>query len=85
VALLKDTDGRIVIDVPVAGSLDDPDFRIGQAVERVIVDRLSKAAVSPFSLLGAMFGGAGDELAYQEFAPGAVTPLPAEARSSISC
>jgi hypothetical protein len=80
VALLKDTDGRIVIDVPVAGSLDDPDFRIGQAVERVIVDRLSKAAVSPFSLLGAMFGGAGDELAYQEFAPGAVTPLPAESK-----
>jgi hypothetical protein len=79
VALLKDIDGNIVIDVPVKGSLDDPDFKIGRVVLRVIVNLLTKAAVSPFSLIGAMFGGGGDELAYQEFALGEVNPLPAEA------
>lgn len=70
VALLKDMDGKIVIDVPVQGSLDDPEFRIGRVVLRVIVNLLTKAATSPFTLLGAAFGGGGDELAFQEFAPG---------------
>ncbi|MFT3870119.1 MAG: DUF748 domain-containing protein [Nibricoccus sp.] len=70
IALLKDLDGKIVIDLPVQGSLDDPNFRIGKVVLRVIVNLLTKAAVSPFSLIGSMFGGGGEELAYQEFAPG---------------
>ncbi len=78
VALLKDLDGRIVIDVPVEGSLDDPEFSIGKVVWRVIGNLLTKAAVSPFSLVGSMFGGGGEELSYQEFAPGAMVPLPAE-------
>lgn len=70
VALLKDTDGKIAIDLPVEGDLKDPSFRIGKVVGRVIVNLLTKAAVSPFSLLGAMFGGGGDELAFQDFAAG---------------
>ena len=70
VALLKDTDGKIVIDVPVQGTADDPNFRIGRVVMRVIVNLLTKAAVSPFALLGSAFGGGGDELGYQEFVPG---------------
>jgi hypothetical protein len=79
VALLKDLDGKIVIDVPVEGDLGDPSFRIGKVVWRVIGNLLTKAAVSPFALLGSMFGGGGEELSYQEFAPGATVPLPAEA------
>ncbi|MFI5356720.1 MAG: DUF748 domain-containing protein [Opitutales bacterium] len=78
VALLKDIDGQIVIDVPVQGSLDDPNLRIGRVVLRVIVNLLTKAAVSPFALLGSMFGGGGDELAWQEFAPGSSALLPSE-------
>ena len=78
VALLKDIDGKIVIDLPVQGTLGDPNFRIGKVVLRVIVNLLTKAATSPFSLLGSMFGGGGDELAYQEFSPGGSELLPAE-------
>lgn len=78
VALLKDMDGKIVIDLPVQGSLDDPEFRIGKVVWRVIINLLTKAAVSPFALLGSMFGGGGDELAFQEFSPGGSALLPAE-------
>jgi hypothetical protein len=78
VALLKDINGNIVIDLPVQGSLDDPNFRIGRVVLRVVVNLLTKAAVSPFSLLGAAFGGGGEELGYQEFAPGSAVLQPAE-------
>ncbi len=78
VALLKDLDGNIVIDVPVEGRIDDPDFHIGKVVWRVIGNLLAKAATSPFSLLGSMFGGGGDELAYQEFTPGGHDLLPTE-------
>jgi hypothetical protein len=70
VALLKDLNGQIFIDLPVQGSLDDPEFRIGKVVWRVVGNLLTKAAVSPFSLVGSMFGGGGEELAFQEFAPG---------------
>lgn len=78
VALLKDMNGQIVIDVPMTGSIDDPSLRIGKVVLRVIVNLLTKAAVSPFALLGSMFGGGGDELAFQEFAPGGSDLLPTE-------
>lgn len=78
VALLKDIDGKIVIDLPIQGSLDDPNFRIGRVVLRVVVNLLTKAAVSPFGLVGSMFGGGGDELAFQEFSPGGSELLPAE-------
>jgi len=78
VALLKDLDGKVVIDLPVQGSLGDPEFRIGKVVLRVVVNLLTKAAVSPFSLIGSMFGGGGDELAYQEFSPGSSELEPAE-------
>jgi hypothetical protein len=80
VALLKDTDGQIVIDVPIQGTTDDPNFRIGRVVLRVVVNLLTKAAVSPFSLLGAAFGGGGDELGYQEFAPGSAEIQPGEVK-----
>lgn len=78
VSLLKDVDGKIVIDLPVQGTLGDPNFRIGKVVLRVIVNLLTKAAVSPFALVGSMFGGGGQELAFQEFSPGSSALLPAE-------
>ena len=70
IAILKDREGKIILDVPIEGSLDDPKFRIGKVVTRVVVNILEKVATSPFSLLGALFGGGGEELAYQDFAPG---------------
>ena len=71
VALLRDTSGRIVIDVPVQGSLDDPNFRIGRVVLRVITNLLVKVATSPFSLIGSMFGGEkGQDLSFLQYAAG---------------
>jgi hypothetical protein len=70
IAILKDRDGKIVLDVPVEGSLDDPKFRIGKVVTRAILNILTKVATSPFSVLGALFGGGGEELGWQDFAAG---------------
>jgi hypothetical protein len=78
VAILKDRDGKIVLDVPVEGSLDDPKFHIGKVVTRAIVNILTKVATSPFSLIGAAFGGGGEELGYQDFAPGNAELTPAD-------
>ena len=77
IALLKDRNGQILLDVPVEGSLDDPKFRIGKVVMHTLLNILEKAATSPFSLLGAVFGGGGEELSYQDFAPGSAVLLPA--------
>ena len=68
IAILKDRDGKIVLDVPIEGSIDDPKFRIGKVVTRAIVNILEKVTTSPFSLLGALFGGGGEELGWQDFA-----------------
>jgi hypothetical protein len=70
VAILKDRDGKIVLDVPIEGSLGDPKFRVGKVVTRAIENILEKVATSPFSLLGAAFGGGGEELGWQDFAAG---------------
>jgi len=78
VAIMKDRDGKIVLDVPIEGSLDDPKFHVGKVVTRAVVNILEKVATSPFSLLGAVFGGGGEELGYQEFAVGSAELTPAD-------
>jgi hypothetical protein len=69
VALLKDRNGVIDVNLPISGSLDDPEFSVGGVILRVLINLIAKAATSPFALLGAAFGG-GEELSYVEFQPG---------------
>jgi len=66
IALLKDRKGLIELDVPVSGSLDDPQFSVFRIVIKVLINLIAKAATAPFALLGALFGG-GEELSYMEF------------------
>ncbi|WP_354685021.1 DUF748 domain-containing protein [Cupriavidus necator] len=79
VSLLKDRNGVIDVNLPVSGSLSDPEFSIGGVIVRVLVNLLTKAITSPFSLIGSAFGGAGggEELGYVEFAPGTASLTPA--------
>jgi hypothetical protein len=69
VAVLTDRKGQINLDVPVSGSLDDPDFTIGRVILRALVNILEKVATSPFSLLGSVVGG-GEELKEIAFTTG---------------
>ncbi len=69
VALLKDRKGQISLDVPVRGSLDDPEFSVLRLVLKVLRDLVAKAATAPFAMLGALVGG-GEELSFVEFGAG---------------
>ncbi|HMP82411.1 MAG TPA: DUF748 domain-containing protein [Verrucomicrobiota bacterium] len=70
VGVLKDSEGKILLDIPIEGSLDDPQLRFRKVIARAIVNIITKIATSPFSMLGAVFGGSGQEVSYQDFAPG---------------
>ena len=70
VALLKNSRGEIDLNLPIGGSLDDPEFSVGGLVFKVIVNLLTKAITSPFALVGSLFGGNGEELSWLDFEPG---------------
>lgn len=76
VALLKNRHGEIDINLPISGSLDDPDFSVGGIVVQVILNLLGKAVTSPFALIGSLFGG-GEELSHVDFAAGSARLTPA--------
>jgi hypothetical protein len=77
VALLKDRNGVIDVQLPVSGTLDDPKFRLGPIIWKAFVGLLTKIVTAPFAALGALFGG-GDELAYVDFAAGSAELSQAE-------
>jgi hypothetical protein len=79
VALLKDRNGQINLDVPLSGRTDDPQFRVAPLILKVIINLMVKAATSPFSMLGALVGG-GEELSFVEFTPGHYDISEAEAQ-----
>lgn len=80
VALLKNLKGEIDINLPIAGSLDDPEFSVGGLVVKVIVNLLVKAVTSPFALLGSVFAS-GEDLSQIEFDAGrAAITQPAQQR-----
>jgi hypothetical protein len=75
VALLKDSRGVIDLNIPVSGSLNDPQFSIGGVIWEVVKNLLLKAVTAPFSLITGAFnavggGGGGAELNYIEFDAG---------------
>lgn len=77
IALLKDVNGTISLDVPLSGRLDDPQFKLGPIILKVVMNMLVKAAASPFKLLGALVGG-GEELSFVQFNPGSSDPATGE-------
>lgn len=72
-ALLRDSNGVIEVNLPISGNLASPDFGVGQVVMRTFVNLLAKAATSPFSMLGSiaeLAGLSGEELGQMSFEPG---------------
>jgi uncharacterized protein involved in outer membrane biogenesis len=73
VALLADSNGVIDLDVPLSGSLNDPQFRVWPIVWKVIGNVITKALTSPFSLISGLTGGSQggtEELAHVAFDTG---------------
>ncbi|MFN0305772.1 MAG: DUF748 domain-containing protein [Burkholderiales bacterium] len=82
VALLKDRNGVIDINLPISGSLNDPEFSLGGLITTVITNLIIKAATSPFALLAAAFGSGGEDLGYVEYESGRAN-LSAEAEGKL--
>jgi len=67
VALLKDRNGVIDINLPVSGSINDPQFSVFGIVLKIIGNLLLKALTAPFALLS---GGGSEDLSFVGFEPG---------------
>jgi hypothetical protein len=77
-AILKDSDGRIDLGVPVSGNMNDPQFSYGSIVWKAIGNIMTKIVTSPFRALGSLFGVSGDKLESIDFDAGSDTVLPPE-------
>lgn len=81
VALLKDRDGNIDVNLPISGSLDDPKFSMGGIIVKAIVNLIFKAMTAPFALIANLPSGE-QELSYLEFGYGSAA-LPPDAESKL--
>lgn len=77
-ALLKDSDGRIDLGLPVTGDLDDPQFSYGAIIWKAVVNVITKVVTAPFRALGGLLGGNADTFEAVEFDPGSARLLPPE-------
>jgi uncharacterized protein involved in outer membrane biogenesis len=66
-ALLKDSHGVIDVNLPVRGSLNDPEFSVGGLILKLVLNLIGKAITSPFALFS---GSDAPEDAQIPFAPG---------------
>jgi len=83
VALLADRNGVIDLDIPLSGSLNDPQFRIGPLIFKIILNVIGKALTAPFSLLSGAWGGGDGDRSVVAFAPGSAL-LSGEAQLSLN-
>ena len=82
-ALLADRNGVIDLDLPVSGSINDPQFSLGSVIGKAIGNLIVKVVSAPFKLLASAFGGGeASELSRIDFAPGVAT-LDDPARESL--
>jgi hypothetical protein len=79
VALLKESDGRIRLAVPVRGDLDNPKFEYGTLIREAVGNVLRRIVTAPFRFIAGVFGGKGEEdLQNVVFDPGSARLAPAE-------
>ncbi|WP_166364492.1 DUF748 domain-containing protein [Pseudomonas akapageensis] len=71
VALLKDTEGNISIELPVSGNLNDPQFSVMPIVWQTLRNLVLRAVQAPFKFIGGLVSGGGaEDLGSVAFAPG---------------
>ncbi|VVO43429.1 DUF748 domain-containing protein [Pseudomonas fluorescens] len=83
IALLKDVDGKISIELPVTGDLNNPQFSVMPIVWQTLRNLIVKAAAAPFKMIGGLVSGGGSQdLGTVSFAPGS-SDLSKEAEGSL--
>ena len=71
IALLKDSDGKISIELPVSGDLNNPQFSVMPIVWQTLRNLVVRAATAPFKFIGGLVtGGGAEDLGNVSFAPG---------------
>ena len=83
VALLKDTQGRIAIELPVQGDLNNPQFSVMPIVWQTLRNLVLRAAQAPFKFVAGLVSGGGDtDLSTVPFDAGSAD-LDADARQAL--
>jgi len=77
-ALLKDSDGQIKLDLPIKGNMANPDFSYEHLIWNTLGNVLKKIIAAPFSFLSRIIGIDADKLKYVEFASAGTEILPPE-------
>lgn len=67
--ILKDKDDKILIEMPVKGNIDNPEFNYMKVVWKTLGNLLVKVATSPARALGSALGINSDELEFMGVAP----------------
>jgi len=78
VALLKDAQGKIELDVPIEGSVDDPEFAYRKVIWAAFKRIMINVTTAPFRFLGRLVGIEGDDLEFVSFEAGRSGLLPPE-------
>ena len=82
VALLKDTQGRIAIELPVQGDLNNPQFSVMPIVWQTLRNLVLRAAQAPFKFIAGLVGGSNVDLSTVPFVAGSAE-LPGDARQAL--
>ena len=77
-AILKDSDGRIDLGLPVSGDMNDPQFSYGALIWKAVGNVLTKIVTAPFRALGNLLGISADKLESIDFDAGSAVLLPPE-------
>ena len=84
VALLKDSDGKISIELPVTGDLNNPQFSVMPIVWQTLRNLVVRAATAPFKFIGGLVtGGGSEDLGNVSFAAGS-SELNKDAESALN-
>ena len=67
--ILKDKDDKILIDMPIKGDVDNPEFNYMKVVWKTLGNLVVKVATSPARALGNALGLNGDDLAFMAVDP----------------
>jgi hypothetical protein len=83
-AILRDKDGLIELDVPVEGNIDDPSFRLGKVIWNGIANVFTKLVTAPFAALAKLAGGGGgSRLDVVDFLAGSAEITPSADKSIL--
>jgi len=70
IALLKDSNDQIDINMPVSGNMDNPKFSYGSVIWGAFGNMITGIVTAPFKFLGSMLGVDGDKLKSIDFDKG---------------